>query len=68
MKILAKIIKDNRIADIPVEHDLGIQIEHDLNVYTLNIDNHGKLILRNISGDALIIKPESANSVEIKSE
>lgn len=39
-------------------------INHNDNIYTLKVDNHGKLVISAL-GNQLIIKPIASNCVEI---
>jgi hypothetical protein len=50
-----------------IKADLGIRIIHDKKEYSLNVNNSGDLILTSLDEIQLIIKPKSANCVEITS-
>jgi|WetSurMetagenome_2_1015567.scaffolds.fasta_scaffold99387_4 hypothetical protein len=70
MKFFAKIMVNSPelLQRVPIKQDLGIEIHHKGNVYTIAIDNNDNLILRSITDMQLIILPKSCNSIEIKSE
>jgi len=68
MNVFARAMEGTRTAKYLVTHDLGIEIHHDGNVYTLNEDTYGNLVFTTIEKTQLSVRPRSANSIEISAE
>lgn len=68
MKIYAKVMAGNKIEKWEVTQDLGLEIVHDGKIYSLAMDNYGKLTFRSINDVQLILLPQSSNSVEVSSK
>ena len=68
MKVYAKVMVGTKVEKWEVTQDLGLEIVHDGKIYSLAMDNYGKLTFRSINDVQLILLPQSSNSVEVDSK
>ena len=65
LKVSAKKLTANRVERVPIEQDLGVEIEFEGQTFAIGVDNHGRLYVRSTDISPLVIRPESANTVLI---